>query len=249
MSKQKEIPAEVVKEKLNELKDIETKITKSIKRREELNNEICSLQKKIDEIKPIVNNYSQMYSIIEKETKNIENFSEINVLENNIKDKIDVINKKIANVDNPIKEKEEYIDGLDKEYKNASDQLEEARKKCKGKQKSYDTLKSFQNDTINRLKELKNLKELIERYTKVNETAKVHFLKLELRNLLENTSIKTPEKFESELFEKWNDLDSAKTEVKNKEEAMKKISNNLENERNKFNLLKKDRIGDILKII
>lgn len=236
----------------NEYNENQTKLGKLTKDKEILKTDITSLEKIISDIEQIVSAYSQPYSNIIKEMKDTETYSQEMKLknENTIKNKKVAIEKKITGFDEQIKKKEEEVNKYRKEFEDANVQFEDTQKNLVEKQIIYDSLKHFQIETENKLKELKNLKELIDNYDKRKETAKMWFLLLELDNLLgEINNIKTPEDLRSELNKKWKEWKSAKITLREKEDERNFSKNEFEAKLNDLDSLRKNRRNEILKVV
>lgn len=246
-----EKPEEKLKDLKNNLEKTDTEIGELAKQKDTLKTDITALEKIVSEVKQVLSAYGQELPNIEIQKKAIENYSKTKtpMIEVAIKDKKEAIDKKVEEFDGRTKNMEEQVKRLKIKFEDADTQYEDAQKNLKDKQYTYDSLKAFQKEIGGKLKELKNLRESIEKYEEKNETAKMYFLMSELNSLLGNTVIKTSEGLESELYKKWKELDSAKTALRDREEQLKDARNNFENKQKELESRKKNRRDEILKII
>jgi chromosome segregation ATPase len=238
--------------KLEELKgDLNTtekEIAERNKQKETLKKDISDLQKKVDEVNQILKAYGQDVQNIEDQKKEFENYSKNNttIIEQALGDKKAEIDTKIADFDKETKKKEGEITALEIKYNTSEAKFQTANDALKEKEKEYDSLKNLKNEITNKLKELRGLKDSID---KINTKAKKYFLISELNALLNETKpiVKMKDELESELYVKLEELGSKRDELRTAEEARNAALE--EYKTRKDELEKLNRRDEILKII
>ncbi|HSE83475.1 MAG TPA: hypothetical protein VLB01_02870 [Thermodesulfobacteriota bacterium] len=141
--------AENLEEKLRILQEQSQKYDRDIseltKKRDTLKGDITALEKTVNETTQVVGVYGKVYENIQKEKKEIENYSQKTtpIIENAIGDKKKVVDEKVREFDDWIKKQGEEIDRQKKELGEAH---EKAKKGLESKQREYDSLKTLQTD-------------------------------------------------------------------------------------------------------
>ncbi len=238
--------------KLEELKEdlntTEKEIAERNKQKETLKKDISDLQKKVDEANQILKAYGQDVQNIEDQKKEFENYSKNNttIIEQALGDKKAETDTKIADFDKEIKKKEGEVTALENKYNASEAKFETANGALKEKENEYDSLKNLKNKITNKLKELRGLKDLID---KTNAKEKKYFLISELNALLNETKpiVKMKDELESELYVKLEELGSKRDELRTAEEARNAALEEYKTKKDELGKL--NRRDEILKII
>lgn len=248
-----ENPEEKLKALKDDLQSTETELGQLTKEKDTLKADIATLERIVSDVNQVVTAYGQALQNIEKDKKYIEDYSQIKVpmIEAAIQNKKDAINEKIKEVNDQIKTTESKVKELKGKSETANAEYKTAKENRDKNQNGFDSLKTLQKTIDGNLKELKNLKESIEKDEEKNKTANMYFLISELNSLLYETksSIKTQEEFKSALFQAWQDLDLAETALREKDESMKTAKKEFEDKQNELQSLMKNRRAKILEVI
>lgn len=246
-----EKPGDKLKKLKEELQGKEKELGNITKERDTLKGDIASLEKIVAEVKQILDAYKQALQGIKKDKEDLDNYSKIKepMIEAAIKDKKKDVEDAIKQVDDEIKKIEEEVKDLKKNLDNAKNDYETAKKSLDETQHTYDSLKVLQKKIGDNLKELKSLKDLIEKEEDKNKTANMYFLFLEFENLLKETEggIKKEDDLESALYEAWTELDEAKAAFRKNEEQLKTSKVELEAKEKDLESAKNNRKQNILK--
>ncbi len=230
-----------------ELQTSEAKLSEETKKRDELKSEITVLEKLVNEAKQVSNAYGQTLQNIKTEKEAIESYSQTMtpIIEAAIGDKKKAVDDTVAKFNDDLNKMGKEIEDLRKKVEGVNTQLEDVKKNHEQKQNDYNSLKTSQVAIQERMKELKSLKNSIEK-EEGKKIGNKYFLISELNNLLKNTEIKSQEELKSKLYEASNDLDSAKAALKEKEDQVKTTKNEFEGKQNELESLKKNRRAKIL---
>lgn len=231
-----------------ELKTTEEVIVEKNKQKETLKKDISDLDKKIIEVNQVLKAYGQDIQNIEDQKKEFENYSKNNtkIIEKELGTKKAETDAKIAAFDEGTKNKTKKAKELETKYYEAKATFETADVAFKETEKEYNSLKNLKNEIADRLKELKSLKDLID---KTEEIAKKYFLISCLNTLLNETKpiVKTKDELESELITKLEELDSKRDESRNAEKARNEAFEKYKPKKDE--LEKINRRDEILKIL
>lgn len=218
-------PGDKLKQLKNELQNKENELGNVTKERDTIKSDIVALEKIVAEVQQILVAYKQALQGIKKDKTDIDNYLKIKepMIEAAIKEKKEAVEAKIKEVDDEIKKMEQDAKEHTIKRDTAYADRESAKESVDEKQHTYDSLKALQKNVDDSLKELKNLKDAIEKEEDNRNTANMYFLFLEFNKLLEKSEgeIKTEVELESALYEAWTELDEAKITLRDKEEQLK----------------------------
>ena len=246
-----ENPAETLDQLKKKQQDSQTKIAQLTKDSEILKEKIASSEKAVTEIGQILSAYVQALKNLDKERKDIEGYFETKtrMIEAAIQNKEQVIDTTIGEFDKEVSAKTDDQRELEKKHNEAKEGYEGAKKAADEKQKAFDFLKRYQKDAEDRLKELKNLRQEIEKEEEKNNIGAMYFLIQELRSTLDRAQIKSRADLEAELYEAWSAVYSAAEDLRVKKEEWEKAKQDLEQLNKELEALKKNRREEILKRI
>ncbi|WP_440956075.1 hypothetical protein ACSAZK_03740 [Methanosarcina sp. Mfa9] len=245
-------PDETLNELKDELKTIEIEIDNRNKRKEELKKDITELESIKKEIEKIVNNYKNVSSNFEQDKSDFENYAKTKkpmiegVIEDSKKEAVDGIKNE---VEEKITETKSITDNLAEDITAVNESFQDAQVFLKEKQDSFDSLKNYQKEIQMKFQNLNELRKSIEKYDESSDVEEMYFLILELENNLSKATIKTPVALESDLSNKWDEMYTAKENLRNKESALKTAQNNYEIKKQELESLKKNRSAEIMEKI
>jgi chromosome segregation ATPase len=250
-----------LEEKLEQLKkDLETcdKQIESLKNnKENYQKDIDFLDKVDKEIDQVSASYAKALDQIKKDKENIDTYYEDKkrMIEGGLDQaKKNEINEIIIETEHAISltrseavTLREAFAGLENEYEE-----EKKKKEPEKKQKEYEDLKNLKTGINSKLKRLKNLQSEIEKIEEENKPGKMqfmYFLILEMEKiknqLPEIDAFKTEAQFKKELTDAWQAIDTANTDLRNKEQPMNEKKSQLEEIEKELDKLEESRIEDI----
>ncbi len=241
--------------KLKELKDqlqaTEAVIDKKSKERETLNADINDLQKIVNEVNQLVDAFSKAFENIRKSKTELEDYAATKKTMINAalpEEDRKTVGDKIGEVDNNITNKGNEVTTLLQNYEEAKSNFEASQKYLNKKQEEFDLLKTYQKEVDGKLKNLKNLRGLIEKADEENNLPKMYFWINELNTKLDskNFELKTKDDLKDNLYSAWKELDNAKQACRENEEKMRNAKIELENGQRTLDSLKAKRDTDIL---
>ncbi len=241
-----------------ELKAAETDIDKKSRERDALKADVAYLEKKISEVHQVVNSYSTVFESIDKDKTDLDDYVVTKLNRVNVAlsvDEKEEVDKKIAEVEFEIKTLKENIETLNNNYEIAKSSFEAVQKELNERQGDFDRKKTYQSEIANKMKTLKNLRDLIEKADGKKEFPKMYFLVTELQKKLQKDDdstdfkLKPMDEFENDFEDAWMKLNKAKEDFRNKEEIMRTTQKDLEKEQRAYDEKKAKREIDILERI
>lgn len=244
-------PAETLNELKRNQQDSQRQIIQLTKDSEILREKIASSEKAVTDIGQILSAYVQALKTLDKERKDIEGYFETKtrMIEAAIQNKEQVIDTTIGEFDKEVSAKTDDQGELEKKHNEAKKGYEGAKQAADEKQKAFDSLKRYQKDAEDRLKELKNLRQEIEKEEEGSNIGAMYFLIQELRSTLDRAQIKSKADLEADLYEAWSAVYSAAEDLRVKKEEWEKAKQDLEQLNKELEALKKNRREEILKRI
>ena len=214
-------PEETLRQLKNDLQNTENEITQKAGEKEVLKGKITSLEKVVNELKPVKNTYGQVLETIKKDKSDIEKYLETKVpmIHAAVQETKDEIDEKINEFKKEILEKNEYLNKTKNEYDKANQEYQSAQGTRVEKQKNYDDQKNYQKTVSGKLDDLKGLKREIEKEEEKRNTANMYFLGEEMTSVLETTDIISQEDLQKKLFDASNELYMADEDVRLKKDA------------------------------
>lgn len=242
-----------IEEKLSELEikyqAIEAEIGGKIRDKDNLKADISDLKKIVAEVSQVVGNYKKVCGKIKEEKGAIEDYNQKKkaMIEAAINDseKQDKIESKISEVEADIKSKEGQLNNIESKFKAAKTELEDAKTDLNNKQIKYDKLKTYQKDIEEYIKNLKNLRMLIEKEEDDGNFPNMYFYSTEIEGNV-GFAIMAEGELSSALYKAWQELDIAKLELREKDDKMKVAKINLETGQKEIELIKSKRRENIL---
>lgn len=235
------------------LKDREAEVGKLVKAKESLRTEVTVLEKVVREINQLSTSYSHALQNFEKSIEDIENYSQTRMpeIEAAAGDNKVAANDKIADVDARIKKMKKDLKSLEEKFEKSKADFEAENQNYLTKQKDFDSLKALRKSIEDKLNDIKTLRAAIEKQDKEGEetgTANMYFLMVELDQLLSavKSEIKPAEEFKTILLKTWQDMDSAETALKKKEEQMKHAKEKYQMKKRELASMLQDRRKTIL---
>ncbi|MDR4505830.1 MAG: hypothetical protein MRK01_13745 [Candidatus Scalindua sp.] len=229
-------------------------IEKKTKEKNTLKGDITNLEKIRIEINQISDAYKQGLKSIQKDTTEIENYLSLkeSMLEIAVKDKKDKIISKIQEVDESIHNINEEVKALEKALQTAQEGYRDAKVNRDKSQINYNSFKAKQKDIEDKLKKLKDLKQLIVKEEDGNNnTTNMYFFIQDIKMLFEETKsdILSVEDFKQKLLEAWNGLDANEMSVRAKESLLEEAKKKLNEKQKALETARKDRNQLILEIL
>lgn len=201
----------------SKLEDRQTELSSLTKQRDTLKQDIEGLELAVTELKQIVAAYDQASKDLKKEKQELDLYvaTKTPMLEVAVKDKKAKIHRIIDGVDCDIREARERLKQLEQEAKAAEKDVASATQYEEQEQASYTALKDTYKQIDAKLKQLKALRDTIEKdYDEKNKVAAMYFLMKELGAELSTIRILPKEELERELYAAWNRLKKAKNRLR-----------------------------------
>jgi len=238
--KEKKAKVEITKKKIEKLKEESGTYTP----------DITLLEKIVSEVDQASKAYNQFLDNVKKDREDIKAFlkKKMPEIEASVKDKKGVIQKKINVVEDKIAKLKKQEDKLKKEFENAESEYSKAKSNLLAQQTAYDSAKALRSEIERGFKELKDLRESIEREDAKNKGRR-YFLMRELKTCHERTvsNIKTEKEFKDLLERAGQDLKSAKETLLQTETEMKRVKDDLDKRQKELEALQATRKSEILK--
>lgn len=246
-----------IEEKLKSVKkackDADDLIGEKSKERDNLKAEITYLEKSISEINQSVVSYNKVYKNIETETKALREYVDavkkmiLSVISESEKKKVD---DQITAADTEIITQNGKVEKLlDEDCKTAKSNSDIALNKLNEKQTAYDNSRKYQANIENKIKNLKTLKDLIERadIEKVVDRKKMYFwiLKLE-EEFSADPQLISSDQLKDELERELKELNAAKEKFRTADDNLKTAQNSYNTEKRVLDSLTIDRDKNIL---
>jgi chromosome segregation ATPase len=244
-------PEETLKQLKNDLQSKENEVTQKTSEREVLKGKIASLDKVVNELKPIMSTYGQALPNLQKDRDDIEKYldAKIPMIYAAVKDKKEDIDDKINEYDKNLREKNEKL----KEIKDKHDRYNEAYQYAQGrsqdKQEEYDEKKSYQKNISGKIEDLKNLRKEIGQEGEKSNAASMYFLSEEMKSILEETEIISQDNLRNTLFNASNELYIANEDLRVKKDDLERTKKELETTQNELKSLESNRRKEILERI
>jgi chromosome segregation ATPase len=228
-------------------------VGKLVKAKESLRTEVAALEKVVREINQFSNSYSQALQGYEKSIEDMENYSQTHgpEIEAAVGDKKEAVNTKIEEVDSRVKKMKKEQQTLEEKVEKYKSDYEAAKQDYLSKQKEFNSLKTLRKTIEDKLNDMKTLRASIERGEREGEetdTAHMYFLTAELDQLLAavKAEIRPAEEYKALLIKTWQEVDSAETAVKKREEQMREAEEKYEMKKRELELVLQDRRKTIL---
>jgi len=235
------------------LKERETEVGMLVKAKESLRTEVAALEKVVREINQLSTSYSNVLQNFAKSIEDIENYSQTRMpeIEAAVGDKKDAANTRIEEVDSRLKKMKKELQTLEEKVQKSNSDYEAAKQDYLTRQMHFDSLKALNKSIQGKLDDIKTLRASLEKEEQQGEearTANMYFLMKELDRLLTavKSEIKPTEEFKALLVKAWQDMDSAETVVKKKEEQMKNAKEKYEMKKKELESMMQDRRKAIL---
>ena len=242
-------PEETLKQLKDDLQNKETEITQKTGEREVLKGKIASLDKVVNELKPIMNTYGQVLPNLHKDRDDIEKYldTKIPMIYAAIKDKKEDIDNKISEFDKNLNENSEKLKVIKDKYDRYNETYEYAQEKALDKQKDYDEKKNFQKSITGKIDDLKNLRKEIGQEGEKSNTASMYFLSEEMKSVLKETEIISHDNLRDALFNAWDALYMANEDLRLKKDDLERTKKEFEIAQNDLKSLESNRRKEILK--
>lgn len=228
-----------IQDKLNELKDKLDENQQKIQTNQidldtlkkgtgTLKGSITELENSAKEIDKAVDEYSKAYNDLVAKKTEIDEYHKYKkpsiILTDSLK--LEIAQKK-KETDENITQLEEKVKQLKKDKKSDERNKIDAEENLSEKQKNYDEVKNRKKDIEQIIADLKKLQKTIETFEeerKPNYDRKMYLLILDMEESLTKKlgNIESKEKLNQKLIEKWNDLATAKDDLRTKEELLNK---------------------------
>lgn len=233
-------------------KDANDIIDQKSKERDDLKTDITYLEKSIGEVNQTVESCNKAYQNIEKEVNVFDEYVVsikkmiLSVIpdgeKKQVEDKRDAIDRKKG-------DQETKVQKLWGDYDTARTNFGMAQDELNQKQAAYDDLKKYQTNIENKIKNLKSLRDLIEKadIEKEVDRKKMYFWTLELeKKFSAEPKLKKCDQLKAELESKLKELNVAKGKIRTAEDNMRLLKNNYETEKRVLESLITNRNKDIL---
>ncbi len=235
------------------LKKKEAEVGELVKTKESLRTEVAGLEKVVREINQVSTAYDSGLQGFETVIREIEEYSQTRLpeIETAAGDKKDAANAKIGESDSRIKKMKKDRQTLAEKVKKNQDDYEAAKRDFQTKQKEFQALKGLRKSIEDKLNDIKTLRASGEKEEKKGEEAnpaKVYFLIKELDQQLSavKSQLKPAEEFKALLIKTWQDMDSAGTAVKKKEEQVRETKEKYDAKEKELESMLKNRRETIL---
>jgi len=209
---------------------------------------VADLAKTDSEVKQIKDTYEKAYDNFYKDLDELNCYfkqKETSVDQRPEMGNVKQLIKDLKNIRDPI---EESFNEKNKKYTNAKKAFEDCKniQNIAEKQNNFDSLKKYQKEAEEKLKNLKSLKSIIEKEQQKGKFENVCFWVTEFDN--EKFDLKDKDAFNKELVDSWKNLFQAKSDYRDKEQEMKIAKIDLDTAQNQLNELDsliKDHSDDI----
>jgi chromosome segregation ATPase len=241
-------PEETLKQLKDDLQNTENEITQKTGEREVLKGKITSLEKVVNELKPVRNTYGQFLETLKKDKGDIEKYLETKVpmIHAAVQETKDKIDEKIDEFDKEISEKKEDLKKIKGAYDKANQEYQSAQGVVVEKQKNYNDQKNYQRTVSGKLDDLKALKKEVEKEEEKRNTANMYFFSEEMTSVLETTDIISQEDLQKKLFDAWNALYLANEDLRLKKDEWDRTKKEFETAQNELQALESNRRQEIL---
>lgn len=235
------------------LKEKETEVGKLVKDKESLRTEVAGLEKVVREINQVATGYSTGVQNVETNIQEIEEYfqTQLPEIEAAAGEKKDAAIKKIGVWDSRIKKMKKERQTLDDKVKKTQTDYEAAKQDFLEKQKAFHSLKGLRKSIEDKLDDIKTLRASAAKEEIKEEEADnaiLYFLIRELEQQLAavKSEIKPAEEFKTLLIKTWQDMDSAGTAVKKKEEQAREAKEKYETNKKELESMRQNRRKIIL---
>ena len=206
-------PSEELAGLKTKLEDRQAEIAALSKQRDTLKQDIDGLETAVTELTQIVAAYELVSKAIEKDKRDLDLYvaTKTPMLEVAVKEKKDTIEQIIEEADCEIQDARGRLEQLDAAAQEAAQTLEAAKANEEQERTSYNALKDGYKQIEAKLKQLKTLRDTIEKdYDDTNKMAGMYFLLKELKAELASIQILSKDELEQALYAAWNRLKKAK---------------------------------------
>jgi chromosome segregation ATPase len=244
-------PEETLKQLKDDLQNKESEITQKTGEREILKSKIASLEKVVNELKPVMNTYGQVLENFRKEKDDIEKYLEtkIPMIHAAVQENKDEIDNEINKFNEEISEKEKKLDQIKERYDISNEGYQSAQGEVIEKQRNYDDQKNYQKNISGKIDDLKNLKKEIGQEGEKRNTANMYFLSEEMTDVIGKTDIISQEDLRKKLFDTWNALYMANEDLRLKKDEWEKTKKEFETAQSDLKALESNRRKEILQRI
>ncbi|MBV9960426.1 MAG: hypothetical protein JO360_18510 [Acidobacteria bacterium] len=229
-------PDQKLEELKKQLEQSSTELNQLTRKRDTLKADVDALSKTVEEIKKTSTDYGQGEAGLKTAQQEYEHYFQTkkHMLEAELGEKTEKIVALIATVDDKIKQKRAEVAALRETATKAESNKEAAKKTLEQKQQDYNNLKNKRANLAANLQKLKDLKVRIEQFDDETKPASMYVLLLELKKVLDDTKIPSPEEYKKALDEATKALENAtaqvestKTAARTSQEALAKAENEL----------------------
>jgi cingulin len=216
-----------------------------------LNEDIAVLDQITKEIKQIVDGFGQALKNLkcDKEDANDYLNQKKPKIEDAIKGQKDKLDSKIKELKTEVDAAQAALQKSQSTYGEASGSYEDAKEDAEKAQADYNAAKTYQKSVDDKLKEIKGLRERIE---KNENPASKYFLLGELETALKELKtqwIESQEDLKKKLYAAWTDLDAKKEALRKQKKEWEDAKKDVEEKQKKLEQLAKERIEKTLKAL
>jgi chromosome segregation ATPase len=219
--------------------------------RDALKKDFTALEKNANEVKQAPDAYEQARPALDQEKEALSQYhnTKYQMVTSALGEKKRRVDEEIGKVDKAINDKRNDAAAKENAAKEAGKQYEDAKKALDAAQGKSDNLKNLQKDLRANLQKMKDWRKAIEEFDDRNDSKSMYVYLIELKKVLDNTTIKTKDEYKADLENAWKELNAAKDVVRDKQSAWDNARNALTQAQAELKTLEDNRIKDILEKI
>ncbi len=242
-------PADRLKALRDQLRSQDDELGSKTKARDALKADVESLAKTVDEIEKAGAAYAKSLDALKEDRKKIDDYqkTKTQMIDGVLgEEKKKSINDKITEVKQNITKEADDVKKADDDAKTAASESQSAQKALADKQSEYDRFKSIQQDLADKIQKCKDFRTKIEQFDDQNKPASMYVYLEEMKSVLAGTTVLTLEEFKTQLNARWQELDDAKEDSRNKKLDSQAATEKLSREQGQLEAAEKYRVADIL---
>lgn len=242
-------PAERLKKLQGDLKDDEDKLSTLTKERDALKSDVDALAKTVGEIETAKTNFGKGFPNLDEEKKRLDKYQgDMNTAAKSLlgPEKEAKVVAKIGEVEKKITDQEIAVSAAQTQVNTTGDAARAAQDDLDKKQKDYDDYKTLEKDIGSNLQKLNDFKKKVDQLNDVPKAAGMYVYLREMRRILDQTDVPTPEQFKAKLESRWTLLDAAKEKARTTKLAADAAKTQLASAEATVAALKKSRLDDLI---